>query len=203
MLASGSNEKVRQVAGERSRPRAESACELSASSVRSTFCRRSRARFGLCGGCSGRRETRCPRVTVGDWPGQNDAGFHLPVQPGAAAAGRRLATDRRSTWARGARGGRPPTFASSPPFRFSHVPFQGRQLLGLCWAHSKIGREVQSIHTVTRPDTDPAADVQDQSGLGDAAGGPVWTRRWPADGMTIAPGAVRSAGHRWRNLPVV
>lgn len=49
----------------------------------------------------------------------------------------------------------------------------------------------------------PAADVQDQSGLGDAAGGPVWTRRWPADGMTIAPGAVRSAGHRWRNLPVV
>lgn len=65
MLASGSNEKVRQVAGQRSRPRAESACELSASSVHSTFCRRSRARFGLCGGHSGQRETQCPRVTVG------------------------------------------------------------------------------------------------------------------------------------------
>lgn len=60
MLASGSNEKVRRVAGQRSRPRAELACELSASSVRSTFCRRSRARFGLCGGRSGGEKLGVP-----------------------------------------------------------------------------------------------------------------------------------------------
>lgn len=178
MLASGSNEKVRQVAGQRSRPRAESACELSASSVRSTFCRRSRARFGLCGGRSGRRETRCPQVTVGDWPGQNDAGFHLPVQPGAAAAGRRLATDRRSARARGLAGAARPL---SPPlllFDFHTCRFRDVSFWGCAGLTAKSGgksRASTQSPALTQPPpptsrTSPASVPRPADPCGHAAG---------------------------------
>lgn len=138
--------------------RAEFTCKLSASRLCFTCCHLSRARFGLCGGRSGRRETGVPRSQSGTGQAGMMPAFIFHYNRMMPKTGE--SRDGKAEVKRGREPGKTPgtsrsTFISFSPFQFLNVPFRRLHLFELCQAHSKMGWEVQSVRTDARPNTAP------------------------------------------------